>query len=203
MHSTDNLDDGYLGSGTHLWKSIKKYGKDQHVREVLEHLSTRKDLSNREMQIITAEVIKDPLCMNFRTGGTGNQPGRTSNEEVRAKMSASQLRRRANETDDQKAIRAASISKAVKQAYLREDSKKAQSDAAKKRWEDPKYQIACSRKGAKQTEESRMKMSIAKTGKTLIRTPEHNLKIKAAHRARWDKLIADGHQTRKGQLCQH
>lgn len=28
MHSTDNLDDGYVGSGKRLWNSIKKHGKE-------------------------------------------------------------------------------------------------------------------------------------------------------------------------------
>lgn len=35
------------------------------------------------------------------------------------------------------------------------------------------------------SEEARHKMSVAKTGKKLMRTPEHNAKIAAAHRARW------------------
>lgn len=34
-HQTNNVDDGYLGSGTHLTKAIKKYGAENFVREDL------------------------------------------------------------------------------------------------------------------------------------------------------------------------
>jgi hypothetical protein len=87
MHSTDDLADGYVGSGTFLWKSIKKYGKANHATEILEHLSDRKSLSLREEEILTKELRADPLCMNFRSGGTGNQPGCTPSPEVAAKIS--------------------------------------------------------------------------------------------------------------------
>lgn len=88
MHSTDNLDDGYLGSGQVLWKSIKKYGKAEHVREILEFLDSRAALIQREEQIITEEIRADPNCMNLRNGGTGQAPGFNATELARAKMSA-------------------------------------------------------------------------------------------------------------------
>ena len=31
MHSTDNLNDGYIGSGKRLWHSIRKYGKENFI----------------------------------------------------------------------------------------------------------------------------------------------------------------------------
>jgi group I intron endonuclease len=89
MHSTDNLDDGYLGSGSILSRSIKKYGKEKHTYEVLEFLPDRKTLSLREEQLITPELRANPMCMNIRTGGTGNQPGKALKEETKTKMSAS------------------------------------------------------------------------------------------------------------------
>ena len=36
MHSTSNLEDSYFGSGTVLWRSIKKYGRNTHIKEILE-----------------------------------------------------------------------------------------------------------------------------------------------------------------------
>ncbi|MFA9263238.1 MAG: hypothetical protein ACEQSB_08035, partial [Undibacterium sp.] len=41
MHSTDNLEDGYLGSGKILGYSRKKHGDENHVREILEYLPSR------------------------------------------------------------------------------------------------------------------------------------------------------------------
>lgn len=89
MHSTDDIDDGYMGSGSIISRSIKKYGKENHVLEILEYLPDRKSLSLREEQILSKELRSDPLCMNIRSGGTGNQPGKALKEETKAKMSAS------------------------------------------------------------------------------------------------------------------
>lgn len=71
MHSTDNLEDGYIGSGKRLWYSINKHGKENHVCEILEFLQNRKKLKEREKQIVNVELIKEELCMNLQLGGGG------------------------------------------------------------------------------------------------------------------------------------
>lgn len=91
MHSTDNLRDGYLGSGTHLWRSIDKYGKENHHMEILEHLPDRKSLSEREKELV-AEAKKDPMCMNIAWGGEGATDRPATKEETRAKLSAASKR---------------------------------------------------------------------------------------------------------------
>lgn len=80
MHSTDNLDDGYFGSGKRITRSIKKHGKERHTKEILEFLPTRKDLKLREKQLISEEIRADPLCMNIAPGGGG---GLVSTEHAR------------------------------------------------------------------------------------------------------------------------
>jgi len=71
MHSTSNLDDGYLGSGDRLKRSIRKYGKENFKFEILEFFESREDLSNAEKKLITENDLKDPMCMNLRLGGKG------------------------------------------------------------------------------------------------------------------------------------
>ena len=71
MHSTDNLNDGYIGSGTRLWHSINYHGKENHSIEILEYLDDRISLKNREKELITEEMLKDPMCMNLVSGGNG------------------------------------------------------------------------------------------------------------------------------------
>jgi hypothetical protein len=71
MHSTDNLNDGYLGSGKRLWNSIKKHGKVNHSIEILEHYGSREDLKKREVELVNEDCIKDPMCMNLVLGGSG------------------------------------------------------------------------------------------------------------------------------------
>ena len=71
MHSTDNLKDGYLGSGKRLWYSIDKHGKNNHVKEILEFLPDRKSLKDREKEIVNSELLNEKLCMNIAPGGGG------------------------------------------------------------------------------------------------------------------------------------
>jgi hypothetical protein len=76
MHSTNNLKDGYYGSGTHLQRSLKKYGYENHKYEILETLNSRAELRIREQEILTEDFISDPLCMNIRFScSAGNDPG--------------------------------------------------------------------------------------------------------------------------------
>lgn len=69
MHSTNNLDDGYLGSGLRLRRSIRKYGEQNFKKEILEYCLTREELSKRENEIVNSDLIKDALCMNLMIGG--------------------------------------------------------------------------------------------------------------------------------------
>lgn len=71
MHSTDDLEDGYFGSGTRLCRSINKYGKENHEMEILEHYFSRENLAAREAEIINEEFLSNPQCMNIRFGGEG------------------------------------------------------------------------------------------------------------------------------------
>jgi hypothetical protein len=71
MHSTCNLEDGYMGSGLILRRSIRKHGADNHTKEILEYLETRESLILREIEIINKELIGDGLCMNLKEGGEG------------------------------------------------------------------------------------------------------------------------------------
>lgn len=71
MHSTSKLEDNYIGSGTRLWKSIKKHGRESHIKEIIEYLPNRELLKAREKELITEELLKDPNCMNIQKGGDG------------------------------------------------------------------------------------------------------------------------------------
>lgn len=71
MHSTDNLNDGYVGSGKKLWYSIKKYGKENFKCEILEMLPDRYSLKEREKELINEDLLKDSMCMNLVYGGGG------------------------------------------------------------------------------------------------------------------------------------
>jgi hypothetical protein len=71
MHSTNNLNDGYFGSGKRLKTSIKRFGKENHKFEIIEFLKNRKELSKREKEIVNEKLIGDILCLNVANGGEG------------------------------------------------------------------------------------------------------------------------------------
>jgi hypothetical protein len=80
MHSTDKLDDGYLGSGKRLRFSINYHGKDNHSVEILEYYDTRLELKTRERELVNENLLKEDLCMNLMVGGEGGR-GFTSDEQ--------------------------------------------------------------------------------------------------------------------------
>lgn len=75
MHSTSNLEDGYIGSGTRLWHSIKKHGKENFTCEILEFCTDRESLREREKAIVNIDLLEYPLCMNICKGGWGDRYG--------------------------------------------------------------------------------------------------------------------------------
>ena len=82
MHSTDNLEDGYLGSGKRLWRSINYHGKENHEKVILEYCKNRVELKKREKDIINEGLLSEKLCMNLKPGGEGG----FVNEEHRLKF---------------------------------------------------------------------------------------------------------------------
>ena len=71
MHSTDDLEDGYLGSGKILGYSLAKHGKENHKKEILEFLPDRVALKAREAEVVNEELLANPLCINLKYGGEG------------------------------------------------------------------------------------------------------------------------------------
>jgi group I intron endonuclease len=71
MHSTSNLKDGYLGSGTRLRRAIRKHDKSNFKCEILEYYNTREELAKREKELVNDDLMKDLNCMNLKTGGVG------------------------------------------------------------------------------------------------------------------------------------
>ena len=69
LHSTDDLEDGYLGSGHRLKAAVKKHGKEKFVREIVEMLPDYESLCAKEKEIVTENMLKDPLCLNIKKGG--------------------------------------------------------------------------------------------------------------------------------------
>lgn len=71
MHSTNRLDDGYLGSGKRLYYELNKYGRDNFKFEILEQFNSREELVQAEIKLITEQHVENPNCLNLKSGGSG------------------------------------------------------------------------------------------------------------------------------------
>ena len=69
IHSTDNLDDGYMGSGLRLHYAFKKYGMENFTKEILKFFDTREECAMYEAEIVNENLINDSNCYNVMLGG--------------------------------------------------------------------------------------------------------------------------------------
>ena len=74
-HSTDNLDDEYLGSGLHLKRAISKSGKEKFKREILELFETREEAFNAQEKYINEYNTLTPNGYNISPKGGNNVKG--------------------------------------------------------------------------------------------------------------------------------
>ena len=69
IHSTDNLLDGYSGSGKALINSIRKWGPHKFEKYVLKYCKNREDLIKEETIYVSINEVNDPNCYNLVLGG--------------------------------------------------------------------------------------------------------------------------------------
>jgi hypothetical protein len=66
-HVTENLNDGYMGSGVYLKRAQKKYGIEKFEKETLDILSSEKDMYARERELV--KISEETY--NIMLGGQG------------------------------------------------------------------------------------------------------------------------------------
>lgn len=69
VHSTNKLDDGYIGSGKLLTRAVKKYGKENFKREILAIFNTKEQAFLIEKTVVTKVLVDDKDCYNVKIGG--------------------------------------------------------------------------------------------------------------------------------------
>jgi len=104
QHKTDNINDGYIGSGKLISSAIKKYGKDNFKREILEECLTFEDARQKEeFYIKKFNSTNRDVGYNITQYAWGGQPmtaetrlkisqlhkGKTRSIETRGKISNS------------------------------------------------------------------------------------------------------------------
>ena len=90
-HQTEDPNDGYYGSGLHLQRAIKKYGKENFKKEVLFIFDNEVQMNEKERELVNEDLVNNPMCYNMMIGGEGGDTwshvGRKHSAETKKKIS--------------------------------------------------------------------------------------------------------------------
>ena len=174
VHSTWNIQDGYLGSGTAIKNSIQKYGKKNFKRQILHFCLTAEDAYEWERIIVDKAFITRNNVYNISAGGQRFKIGQNRKSrgphstETKAKMSVNNY----SKTEEGR-----------KRLAERATGRKHSAESIEKR--------AAKLRGTKQSAEVRLKKSIAAKGK---------VQSEETCRKKSEKLIGRKRPTR---ICPH
>lgn len=69
IHITENVDDGYMGSGRALKRAIRKYGYDNFKREILFDFDNPEEMVLKEQELVDRKFIARKDTYNIACGG--------------------------------------------------------------------------------------------------------------------------------------
>jgi hypothetical protein len=72
IHSTNNIDDNYLGSGIHIKQLKKTYGYKNFIKFNIKFFENRQQALEYEKKIVNKEWIKSEYTLNKVIGGKGS-----------------------------------------------------------------------------------------------------------------------------------
>lgn len=87
VHSTNNLNDNYMGSGTILKKAQEKYGINNFTKEILAFFDTTQEMLEAESKIVNEEFRRDKKTYNIALGGNSGDTGMYNNPQRSKKIS--------------------------------------------------------------------------------------------------------------------
>lgn len=69
FHSTNDLDDGYMGSGKLLKLAVEKYGIDSFKKEIIQMFDNKEDAEQLERQLVNEDYVNREDTYNISLGG--------------------------------------------------------------------------------------------------------------------------------------
>lgn len=70
-HKTRNINDKYMGSGKLVQRAIKKYGKENFIKDILFVFDSEQKVNAKEKELVTQEYINSKISYNLCPGGYG------------------------------------------------------------------------------------------------------------------------------------
>ncbi len=175
----------YYGSGVHITRAIKKYGKKNFTKDILEHdIQTDDDLYLAEIKWIKLYNANDPtIGYNISKGGESGSNGYKHSEDTKRIISEC-LKNMSDETRKKR-------SEAFKGRILSEDHKRKikESNVGQKRSDETKNKMSVSGKGKILSEEHKNNISKASKGRvfseeTRKKLSESNKKTKSLNKSK-------------------
>ena len=164
-HITDNPNDNYMGSGVIISTMLKKYPRDQFIKEILKICKDLDDLTTTEIEFISG-VINTPLCVNLMVGDPGTTGAIFMSEATRKKRSELMKGKTFSEETKKK------MSESKKKTHNTPEVRKKLSEMQKARSEEIKTHNTKIHKGKTISEEMKAKQSLALSGEKNPRARE-------------------------------
>lgn len=202
VHSTDDLNDGYMGSGPGIKEAIKKYGIDNFTKEILVDYDSMEIAYRLEKMLVNEDYVKRRDTYNRRLGG--EHPGSykshrkgLSYEAEYGKEKAIELRKKVS--DGHKGQISHRKGKSWEEEYGKERAdimreKNKQIHTGRKRAEETKRKMSEARKGEKNcnfgkpmAEETKRKISEKLKGRKL--SAEVRKKMSEARKNRKENIL--------------
>lgn len=113
VHSTKNINDGYLGSNLLLQYDIHAFGKEKFLKEIIQVCDDRASALKLEGEIVDQSFVDDPNTYNIRCGNNKNsrqinekiakyRTGKALSEETKSKIAKSQTGKKHSEETKKK-----------------------------------------------------------------------------------------------------
>jgi hypothetical protein len=151
IHRTNNLNDGYMGSGTVLKRAQTKHGINNFKKEILDTFENPEDMYIAETKLVNEEFVSRNDTYNIKKGGHGGFDYINDNyskaDRVRINTAHSKI----------------FTQKLKEDPVFAEDFKEKCSIGQKRRWKEGVFdnRTHCSFEGKHHTEETKIKIGIA------------------------------------------